>query len=75
MESPLQLLEIERELSGPDREAAMRRHDAVLAALDERLGAALSEGVAPADFERTQALRDAVVLARKLIRLTARKDV
>ena len=39
-ESPLRLLEIEKELAGPDAAAALRRYDAVLAGLDARLAAA-----------------------------------
>ncbi len=73
--APIQLLELERELSGPDREAAMRRHDTVLAALDARLGSALAAGFAPGEYERARALQEAVVLARKLLRLTVRKGV
>ncbi len=73
--TPIQLLEIERELSGPNREEAMRRHDAVLASLDERLGRALAEGIPPGEFERARALQDVVVTARKLLRLTVRKGV
>ncbi len=75
MAMPIQLLEIERELGGPDGEAAMRRHDAVLAALDARLGAALAAGVPPGEFGRAQTLQDAVVIARKLLRLTVRRGV
>lgn len=69
---PIQLLELEKELSGPGREAAMRRRDAVLAGLDARLGEALDRGMAPDEFARAQALREAVAVARKLIRLTVR---
>ncbi len=75
MAMPIQLLEIERELGGPDGAAAMRRHDAVLASLGARLSAALAAGVPPSEFERAQALQDAVVTARKLLRLTVRKGV
>ncbi len=75
MEAPIQLLEIEKELSSADGEAAMRRHDAVLSSLDARLSEALSKGLSPEEFDRTNKLQEAVVLARKLIRLTARKGV
>ncbi len=68
----IQLLELEKELSGPDREDAMRRHDAVLKALDERLGGALARGMTPEEFGRAEALQHAVILARKLLRLTVR---
>ncbi len=75
MAMPLQLLEIEKELSSENREEAMRRHDAVLASLDARLSAVLRDGVAPDEFERAEALHEAVVIARKLLRLTVRKGV
>ncbi len=68
----IQLLELEKELSGPDREEAMRRHDAVLKTLDERLGRTLAMGVSPEEFGRAEALQQAVILARKLLRLTVR---
>ncbi len=70
----VQLLEIEKELSGPNREAAMRQYDAVLKGLDDRLGRALAEGMAPEDFGRAEALRHAVLLARKLLRLTVQSE-
>ena len=65
----MELLEIEKELSGPDREAALARHDAVLVGLAERLESALRLGVPPAEFGRCEALKEAVVVARKLLRL------
>ena len=57
VKQPLMLMEIERELAGPDRESALAKYDAVLAKLDSRLG---------------EALRDANTLASKILRLTAR---
>lgn len=66
------LLEIEKELAGPDREAAMARYDAQLLALDARAQAALAAGLPPEEFPRCQALREAVVTARKLLRIQIR---
>ena len=66
------LLEIERELAGPRREAALARYDAVLLALERRLEAAMKEGLPPDEFPRVEALREANTLARKILRLTAR---
>ena len=37
---PIRLLEIERELAGPNRDAAFARYDAILVGLDRRLSAA-----------------------------------
>ena len=69
---PLRLLEIERELAGPDREAALARYDAVLVALDARIKAALEAGLPPGEFARVQALQEANTTARKILRLTVR---
>ncbi len=71
---PLRLLEIERELAGPDRDAAFARYDAILAGLDRRIAAALREGLPPDEFPRTEALKEANVLARKILRLAVRVD-
>lgn len=71
---PIRLLEIERELAGPDAEAALARHDAVLLALDARIGAAMDAGLAPDDFSRVQALQEANTTARKILRLAVRVD-
>ena len=71
---PLRLLEIERELAGPDREAALARYDAVLVALDARIKAALETGLPPNEFPRVQALQEANTTARKILRLTVRVD-
>ena len=72
-ESPLRLLEIERELAGPDAAAALRRHDAVLAGLDARLAEALARGLPPEEYERCALLKEANVVARKVLRLAAAK--
>ena len=69
---PLRLLEIERELAGPDREAALARYGAVLVALDARIKAALEAGLPPGEFPRVQALQEANTTARKILRLTVR---
>ena len=71
---PKMLLEIEKELAGPGREAALARYDAVLVALGRRLEAATKEGLPPEEFPRAEALREANTLARKILRLTVRVD-
>ena len=45
MNEPTMLLEIERELAGPEKDSALARYDAVLVALDRRLEAAMKEGI------------------------------
>ncbi|MBQ6102046.1 MAG: hypothetical protein IJL06_00070 [Kiritimatiellae bacterium] len=67
-----QLLALERELSGPGAQEALARHDAVLLGLEDRLAGALREGVSPEDFPKLQELREANVLARKILRLALR---
>ena len=70
--TPIRLLDIERELAGPGADAALARHDAVLAALDARLRAALDAGLPPEDFARAEELRKANTVARKILRLAVR---
>ena len=74
VKEPLMLLEIERELAGPDAQAALARYDAVLAALGRRLEAALKAGLPPDDYPRAEALREANIIARKILRLSVRVD-
>ena len=69
---PVMLMELERELSGPNREEALARHDAVLANLGRRLEAAMKAGLPPDEYPRAEALKEANVLARKILRLSAR---
>ncbi len=69
----MQLLEIEKELLGPDGEAAMQGYDRTLADLGERLARAQQEGLAPDDFTSADRLKEAVVVARKLLRLARRE--
>ena len=66
------LMEIEKELAGPGREAAMKRYDDVLVGLDARVQDALAQGLPPDEFSRCGELRDAIVTARKLLRIQIR---
>ena len=65
----MELLEIEKELAGEDRMAAMERYDSVLRELAARVGDALRAGVPPEEFGRCNDLVEAVTVARKLLRL------
>ena len=69
---PTMLLEIERELAGPEKDSALARYDAVLVALERRLEAATTEGMSPDEFPKLEQLREANTLARKILRLTVR---
>ena len=69
---PNLLLEIEKELAGPDREAALVKYDAILVALERRIEAAMREGLPPEEFPKVEALKEANTLARKILRLTVR---
>jgi hypothetical protein len=69
---PIRLLDIEHELAGPDAMTALARYDAVLAGLAKRLDAALAAGLPPDEFPRAETLKEANVLARKILRLTVR---
>ena len=70
----MELLEIEKELSGPEKEAALARYDAVLIGLGERLEGSLRQGVPPIEYGRCEALKEAVVVARKLLRLQVKRN-
>ena len=70
----MDLLAIERELKGPEGMAAMEKYDRVLVALGERLEEALKDGLPPDRYSRAAELREANILARKLLRLAVRKD-
>ena len=69
----MQLLEIEKELSGAERGTALERHDAVLAGLERRIADALRVGLPPDDFSRVEQLREANLVARKILRISARE--
>ena len=71
---PVMLMEIEKELSGPDRMAALARHDSVLARLGDRIEGAMKAGLPPEEFAKLKELKEANVLARKILRLTVRVD-
>ena len=64
----MELLKIEKELKTRGEEA-MREYDAKLIALTERLDAALRVGLPPNEFPRAGELKEAIVTARKLLRL------
>ena len=68
----MNLLEIENELTGSDGEAVMQHYDQMLASLDKRIADALQAGLAPEEFLSAEQLKNAVLIARKLLRL-ARK--
>ena len=69
---PTRLLQIEKDLAGPDRDAALAQYDSVLVNLDRRIDAAMKEGLPPDEFTQVSVLREANTLARKILRLTAR---
>ncbi len=69
---PLMLMDIERELAGPDREAALVRYDAILSRLDRRIDEAMKSGLPPDEFPNAELLKEANGIARKILRLTAR---
>ena len=74
VKNPVMLMEIERELAGPDKEAVLAKYDAILSALAKRIDAEMKEGLAPAEYPKVEALRDANTIARKILRLTVRVD-
>lgn len=71
---PVRLLQIEKDLSGSEKDAALARYDAILVGLDRRICKAMKEGLSPEEYARIEALREANTLARKILRLTVRVD-
>ena len=74
VKEPVRLMEIEKELAGPRKEAALAKYDAVLSALAERIDAAMQAGLPPDEFPKVEALKEANTVARKILRLTVRGD-
>ena len=74
VKEPVMLMEIERELAGPQKEAALAKYDAVLSALAEKIDAAMQVGLPPDEFTKVEALKEANTIARKILRLTVRVD-
>lgn len=68
----MELLEIEKALSGPDKMVALEKYDGVLLGLSSRLEVALKRGLPPDEFQRCEELGEAVTVARKLLRLAVR---
>lgn len=71
---PVRLLAIEKELAGPGKEAALAKYDKTLADLSARIDEALRVGLAPDEFPKVEKLKEANVLARKILRLAVRVD-
>ena len=71
---PVRLMEIEKELAGPQKEAALAKYDAVLSALARRIDAAMRVDLSPDEFPKVEKLKEANILARKILRLTVRVD-
>ena len=71
---PVRLLQIEKELAGPDKDAALARYDKVLVDLSDRIDDALRRGLPPDEFPKVEQLKEANVLARKILRLAVRVD-
>ena len=71
---PVRLLQIEKELAGPDKDAALARYDKVLVDLSGRIDDALRRGLPPDEFPKVEQLKEANVLARKILRLAVRVD-
>jgi len=70
----VELLEIERELRGADKESALAKYDAVLLGLEARLKEAQRRGMSPDEYAKCEPLGEAIVVARKLMRLQMRGE-
>ncbi len=70
----MNLLDIEKELAGPNGMEAMNRYDEMLRRLDGRIADALGAGLPPDAYADAEQLKDAVLLARKLLRLSLKVE-
>ena len=68
----MNLLDIEKELAGANGREAMERYDQVLVRLDGRIGEELGAGLPPDEYADAEKLKNAVLVARKLLRLALR---
>ena len=71
---PTRLLEIEKDLAGPHKEEALARYDGVLSALGKRIDDAMKEGLSTDEYPKVEALKEANMTARKILRLAVRVD-
>ena len=65
----MELLEIERELAGEERMAALEKYDGRLVALARRCREVMDAGMPPEEFRKLESLNEAVTVARKVMRL------
>ena len=64
----IRLLNLEKDLAGPERDAVFARRDAQLAAIQKRAMEELQQPLEPAEYARIDKLREGVVAARKVLR-------
>lgn len=74
VKGPVRLMEIEKELAGEGKEAALAKYDAVLSALSKRIDDAMRTGLSTDEFPRVELLKEANTTARKILRLAVRVD-
>lgn len=70
----MELLTIESELAGPEKQRALVKYDDVLVGLQARAKDALRIGLPSDEFAKVSALDDVVTVARKLLRLQIRDE-
>ena len=68
----MELLDIEKELAGPERMEALKKYDDTLVSLQARVKESLRIGLAASDFAKVSELDEVVTVARKLLRLQVR---
>ena len=71
-ESPM-MLDLERELAGPDGEAVFHARDGVLAAVEVRLKKELQQGLPPDSYVQAESLVKAAQIARKVLCIVRRR--
>lgn len=68
----MELIDLEKELAGPDKMAALTKYDDALVALQSRAKEALRIGLPSDEFAKVSELDEVVTVARKLLRLQVR---
>lgn len=68
----MELIDLEKELAGPDKMSALAKYDEELVALQARAKEALRVGLQFDEFARARELDEVVTVARKLLRLQVR---
>lgn len=69
----LKLLNLEKDLAGPNRHEVYRRHDETLASLQKRIMEEQRNSLPPEEYQQAEKLRLGVIAARKVLKFALSK--